>query len=415
MTTEATPARKILITGQVRSPELLARSLADFAALRAQKLLDQVIFSTWRGELQAYPELDRQFRRSGFELIESDPPLIPGTGHIWCQMLNLERGLDPAGPIHPHDRVIKTRPDLHMTPGLIAKLLNDESYLSPLTGGDAGEDCGVVSQVAGRPVFSHRIWIPWFEITKPFYMADECFAGRAADLLKLVNYDSRYDILRKMDAGITHIRRFIHPFLEQNGEFELFLRYFGRSGHFSAHRFTILGRNLELDPFIRMLVRYYRVIQSHFRVESDDSESKITFRAWSVPGPAPDPRQVGRNFTSAASWSPSGGHIYAYNTNWIDALLGGAFDHQKLPGDEFAARFDRWRGDSGPLVLNGAELEVLEQEKARRDELLDSTGPGAAGSAATDAGNGGRTMKIGRRWASALWERMTNGSWRKAG
>ena len=79
--------------------------------------------------------------------------------------------------------VLKTRTDVHIDPEFIRNNL-------PLSG-------------------RNRVWIPWYQRLRPFYMADECFYGTKERIRALVNYDTWYDNNKMW--GITHMRRFAHP------------------------------------------------------------------------------------------------------------------------------------------------------------------------------------------------------------
>ena len=294
----------ILLCGLVRTPDLLLQSMRDFVKLRNEGLVDRVFFSTWKGEVGKYESLREGLIASGVSLIESDEPEYAGTS-IFHQMKTLESGLDRFGD---DDRVLKTRCDVYIRPEFIAKLATDETYLKI----DA-DDTDLV--------FQEKVWIPWFEITKPFYMGEECFFGRAGDLRKLVNYDVSYDVKYDMDAGRGHIRRFIHPFLGPYPHLVEYLRSGAKTGHNTVHRFDILRRRCESEDFWYYLAFYYLIIRKYFRIEADYVPNQIEFRKWSQPKVTVDANVFDENFSKAKSWNNEKGQIYAYNEEWLCRLL----------------------------------------------------------------------------------------------
>jgi hypothetical protein len=191
--------------------------------------------------------------------------------------------------------------------------LTDADYLAP------DRD----PQVQRHMQFRRRIWVPWYEITKPFYLGDEAFCGLAGDLKQLINYDARYDVLYDLDAGISHLRRFMQPFLQQHPVFLAQLEHGGRSGHASPRRFPFLHMALQTKFFLGVLASYYFVLAAHHRIESNTIANQIIFREWSIPAVQPRPDQFLENFAPDRSWRPAAGHLFAYDEAWLHNLLNG--------------------------------------------------------------------------------------------
>ncbi|MFC1892236.1 hypothetical protein ACFLZT_07580, partial [Thermodesulfobacteriota bacterium] len=189
----------IIITGQIRSPELFLDCLSTLKTLKDEDLLYRIIYVLWTGELDAYPEIRKQLELIDVEIIETESALVSGISNIWHQM----KALDVA--IHEIPKgyyVLKTRPDVNISLNLMRRLFNGYFDLSLPNNRDMPK------------IFKARIWVPWFEISKPFYIADECFFGLREDVVKLYNYDARFDVIYSIDSALSHIRRFIHPFLD---------------------------------------------------------------------------------------------------------------------------------------------------------------------------------------------------------
>ncbi len=294
----------VLFCGLIRNPEMLLRSVRELAMLRRRGLVDRMAFSTWKGQIDSCCDLRRSLADGEVEFVESDEPQYQGTS-VFHQMKALELGLDHLDGC---GLVLKTRADVYVRPEFLERLAADSHYLEP----DRGSDLAV---------FERKIWVPWFEITKPFYMGDECFFGLASDLRKLINYDVSYDVKYDMDAGRGHIRRFIHPFLPHFPILADYLSFGAKTGHNTAERFAILRRNMETQVFWDCLATYYLIVKKCFRIESDYTPNQIIFRKWSQPRVTVDPDKFDENFSVEKSWNGARGQIYAYNERWLDNVL----------------------------------------------------------------------------------------------
>ena len=296
----------VIFTGLVRDQELFVKSIKDLAELRHENMVDEIIFSTWIGEIDKYDGLRNALEVYDCHLVEGDPP-PRSQSNIWHQMKSLYLGLEL---IKGNSYCLKTRADLFIKPEFIRKLISDKDYLN------------ISLQDDHNPIFEKKVWIPYFEITKPFYMSDECFFGKTIDIKKLVNFDASYDVLYNIDCGITHIRRFIHPFVQKNTFLKQYLRYAAYSGHFTPFRFEILEYNLKSDFYLRCLAIYYQILHTYFRVESDYTPEQFIFRHECInPTVALDEKEFRSNFAPKKSWNVKDGHIYAYNEAWLDNLF----------------------------------------------------------------------------------------------
>jgi len=342
----------VAICGLVRTPDLLLESISDFMVLRKQNLLDQIVFSTWIGEIDQYQGLRQRLTQCGVKLLESSPPEISGPGHIWHQMKALDLGL---GQLADESYVLKTRADLYIRPEFIKMLATSEEYLQ-------------IADDGHKPIFEKKIWIPWFEISKPFYMADECFFGLCKDLKKLVNYDASYHVLYDIDCGISHVRRFIHPFLRDHSIFYEYLQFGVQTGHSSMKRFAILDFDLHSDIFLEYLATYYLILDRYFRVETGYVPHQIRFREHSDPTVTIDSDQFDQNFTREKSWNSRGGHIYAYDERWLRNLLSEDITRGKLV-KKFHDALSRSR--SGQFSLDSVgRRKLVRQYEEQKDIML---------------------------------------------
>lgn len=239
----------VLFTGQLRTPALFERSLADLLELQAEGFIEGVIFSTWKGEL----------RRAGFTVeknlivIESELIADTGTGNYKAQMKHYIEGLNYIYKFSKDCFVLKTRPDIHISKEFIKKIINLNLNIDrKLT-----------------KIFNYKIWVSWFEITKPFYLEDSYFFGEINDMFKLYNLSSIYT-RKNLGQGITHIRRFSFPFLDY---FPILAEFINNKSALS----TNLGTNYNLDKLphtqrkyiVNLLATYYFILKNYFIVISE--------------------------------------------------------------------------------------------------------------------------------------------------
>lgn len=302
----------VVLTGQLRSPEWLLASVREWAAIPS---CGRMLVVTWDEEVAEARDLVAQLEAVGVEMVTAPTPPIRGIGHIWPQTLALKMGLDRLGE---DEMVFKTRSDLRIDAGVLESIMTTPGYF----------DVSVAQRV-----FEKRIWVPWFERTAPFYLADECFAGRAGDLAKLNNFDESYSLLHPVRCGITHIRRFIHPFRQVTDAFEPALAELGDVGHFAEHRWDRLDALLGDDAYLRLLGSYYAALGSFFRIGCPDGA--IEFREWSSGKPQPAIGEMAEAFSSSLATLQDGRHLMTHGEEWLSAALEGRLAGSV--GDRFTA------------------------------------------------------------------------------
>ena len=201
----------ILFTGLVRMPEMFKKSILDLLAMRKEGLVNKILFSTWLGEVEKYPDIHKFLDKHDIRIIRSKEPSPRGTKNsptIWCQMKALEIGLKN---IEKNRFALKTRTDVYINPLFLRKLFKEKESLLKIT-----------KDLPKGNLFRYKVWIFYYEIKTPFHMGEECFFGDRDDLKNLVNYESSYDIDYKIGGGISHIRRYINPFLR---DYPIFFEY----------------------------------------------------------------------------------------------------------------------------------------------------------------------------------------------
>jgi hypothetical protein len=266
----------IIITGRDKRPEILQKSSNIYKELLKEGFVKQVIYSTGKG---CMPEFIRSNCKD-FHLSETEEPILEcrrpngnlcklhngrGIGNCWVQTQQLEHGLslidDPQ-----HALVLKTRPDVLISKDLIKKVFKSI------------EEMKVGCEKTG---LLNKVWNPWFDLSKPFYMADECFAGRATDLQKFINY--RFIEYPRRFQGITHVRRTVEPFLNTFPALMDYILAKDDSKHIyaltSRKRARSILNGLETESYRQYLAAYYFILNKYFFIYNPLPE--IDFRVWS--------------------------------------------------------------------------------------------------------------------------------------
>src|SRR3989338_10094302 len=191
----------VIFTGLVRTPEKFKKSITDLVQIRKDGLINQIIFSTWDYELDKYPQIFEFLRKNNVTVLANKEPEDRGLGNIWCQMKSLDIALTKV----EDDRfVLKNRTDIYINPEFLRKIFKEKEKILRIT-------CAL----SKGNIFKYKVWVHYYELKTPFHMGEEAFFGHKHDIKLLVNYDASYDKKYKIGNAVSHIRRFIHPFLNQ--------------------------------------------------------------------------------------------------------------------------------------------------------------------------------------------------------
>ena len=198
----------------------------------------------------------------------------------------------------------------------------------------------------------------------------------------LVNYDRRYDEELNSGTGITHIRRFIHPFVEDYPILYKYLNNFKHEGRlkslavkikdkkiFDLRRFSILrdinrvkrfrdlNKRLKDRNYIDILSVYYSILYSHFYIDGDSYPEQVKFSKAAPPLKKIDPELIEKNFNQEKAVSRYGGQINDYNMTLLKNVC-----EKKLIETPFSKRlmsaideFNNQKHDA-PLHPNGSSL-----------------------------------------------------------
>lgn len=292
----------IISTGLIRKEDLFKKSIKDFTYLKERNEVDEIVFSTWYGEIDKYNGMRDFLTTMNIIVVESTPPNVC-QGSILHQMKSLEIGMDNIS--NKSLMIFKTRPDLYIK---LEALYEITSYDYQIEKNDFS-------------IFEQKVWIPWFEISKPFYLADECFFSSYNDMYKLINYDMKYDVYYDIDAGISHIRRFIHPFLNSYPILKIYLKYLSITGHGTTLRFDISKDMLETNEYRNFLYLYYILLNKYFIIGCKNTNDYIVFRRWSNYNQKLDEINFHEVIKAEYSFDCDKGQIFDYNDQWLKLII----------------------------------------------------------------------------------------------
>ena len=289
----------IIFTGLIRTEDRFKKSISDFVKLKSKGLINQIILSTWVNELDNYKELRTYLIENNIKIVESTPP-SQCKGSFLHQSKSLHCGLDSI-----EDKslmIFKTRADLYIEPDALVEIMNLDLTIDK-----------------NNPnIFEKKVWLPWFEISKPFYLADECFFATFNDMNKLVNYDMIYGSYFETDSGLSHIRRFIHPFLAKYPIFNIFLKYLATTAHGTLNRFEVLDKFMLNENYWQFIYLYYFILKNYFYIGME-KDNYIEFREWSS-STVKLPSDIKESFKKEYSWKKEFGHIYSNNNEWLNNI-----------------------------------------------------------------------------------------------
>lgn len=340
----------ILFTGLIREPEKFRKSLQDFIAMRSEGIIKDIYFSTWFGEVEKSPEFNNFLKQNKVKIIKNKEPSPRGTFEsptIWCQMKALEEGLKK---IDKNSFVLKTRTDVYINSKFLRKLFTQKETLLKIE-----------KSLPKGNIFKHKVWIFYYELKTPFFMGEECFFGHKDDLKLLVNYENYIEEKYKVGGGISHIRRYIHPFIKDYKIFETFLEKYSKDSALKSlverekimlksdlyrkyfphkyglraflrrfrvlrnfnkwNKYKVLKNNLEKEDYIRLLAAYYSILYSHFYVDNVSFQNQVEFYGKKSANVDLDSSNLDANFSKDKIFaSTAGGQIFGYDMKFLSNL-----------------------------------------------------------------------------------------------
>lgn len=293
-----------VLTGQLKNKKNLLKTIFN---LKNCSFINEIILSTWSEEINNNKNLFSFLAQQKIKIVSENSPEfdIP----YFYQVKSFENAINAIDD--KTLKIFKSRTDLFISKKTIKKIIDLDYKLS------------------NKSIFSERIWIPFFEISKPFYIGDECFYTSNKDSRLLINYETKYD---KWDigSGRSHVRRFLNPYIEKFDKIEKYQEQFSKTNHGSELRFQTLKNLLSNKDFLEYLFFYYMVILNDFRVGLEGQTSYIKFRDWSNGFTQPNQNLFYDSFKKSNSFNPSLGQIFSYDEKWINKMAKNSDITEKL-------------------------------------------------------------------------------------
>jgi hypothetical protein len=254
----------VLVTGFVKSPHLLARSLAPLRRLKHAGIVRSIHCVTWTSqELDAHvaPLADLPEVR----LIRAPPPDVQGSPNqrgVTYQIRNLEAAL----ALTPEDDslILKWRPDFVARHDFLRdKIVNFDSNCAV----PAGTCLGVAMP---PPVFRHKLWIPWADSSQPFFYEDAVFLGARRDVQKLVTPLTAQDMGILGDplcGSYAHVVRYAKLFQSRYPLFATYLKAFRHFPHDVEYRKQFVPYAADNGYFWHLLIAHAWILHSQFHVD----------------------------------------------------------------------------------------------------------------------------------------------------
>lgn len=165
--------RWAIICGLIRDEQVFETQLQSMLAWKAAGEIEDIVLSTWFGELERYPSVKAAHARGEFILVQSDPPILKTVGYTIHQAKSLYYALQA---VPPGAMVLKIRPDIApVNEAVRAAVVSADLTLTP--------------QPGWPEIFRKKILSAGYFADSPFYINDIIYYGQREDLLRLANFD----------------------------------------------------------------------------------------------------------------------------------------------------------------------------------------------------------------------------------
>ena len=255
--------RYIIFTGLFKDKMMFSRSLSNLLHIANDFNIKKIFFITWPSEIAKMKDahLLQLKKHKLIKFITIKRIRDKGFGNYLAQMTHYKKALEEVKSIMNNDNenyILKSRTDVSIQINFLKQIFLHDYKLEP------------------NKFLSHKIWIPWAHKTKPFYFEDATFYSHFDSMEKL--YSIRKFNIKQIGQGITHIRRFINPFLGNN-EYSDFCNIILTNKN-NLNFKSLNGKYNELISSSQgeiLMKNYYDILNKYFYVYTETPES-ITFR-----------------------------------------------------------------------------------------------------------------------------------------
>lgn len=256
-----------IVTGFVKSPVVLQRSLAPLRQLKREGVLRSIVWVTWEAA-EIDPWVAPLADMPDVSLVRVPQPAVQGTANqrgVVYQVRNLQAALARFAD-DDNALILKSRPDIVVNVDLLrAKIANFDSLCAVSDGQSA---LGVKMP---RPVLDSKVWIPWADSNQPFFYEDAVFLGKKKDLGKLITSLSQEDIgilSEPLCGTYAHVVRFARIFAPRYSLFANYLRNYRYFINDFDYRVRLVPHILNDGFFWHLLVAHAWILHSQFHVDA---------------------------------------------------------------------------------------------------------------------------------------------------
>ena len=233
----------IILTGKILDEIQFKKIIVKIIKLKKEKKVNQIILSIWKNQILS-KEVILFFKKNNVEILRNNNKKFSCS--FKYQSYLLKNGL----------RKIKNKKVL------IVKLRNDINFKLDQISRLSKLNFKIFNK---KKLLSHKIWVPYFEITKPFYIADEIIVTNYINFKKITSFKKYYGD-SFFDTGQTHINWYLGLFIKKFHKFDNYIKHFGKSYHFNSNRFFYLHKLINNQEYLKILLQYYKILNEYFIV-----------------------------------------------------------------------------------------------------------------------------------------------------
>lgn len=249
----------VVLIGALRNLVEFVNIIDLLLHLKKVKHVNNIILSTWKGELENHPTLREHLLRSGVCIVEvndvqSDYYKVSAHGNFLRQMKLFDEGLKRI----PGNRiVIKARTDFceNELVKLSDRILTESFHL---------DKCQLPNSL-----FDKKLAVFHINVTRYFDINDTVFVGMKNDLNRLIHYTLDYDLNYLSSGIVPEMRWFLKAFSEKYPLFQSFFKLI-QPVNYEKYLLTCLNKSGDL-PIITLRIQalYLFILNHHFIIIND--------------------------------------------------------------------------------------------------------------------------------------------------
>lgn len=246
----------ILLTGQIKLPNIFNNVINEYKKLK-KKYKIKILLTTWKSEEKKNKNKDIETLYLWDGLNKN-----PGDGNIISQAIQYRKGMEYIEKdIKDKSNlfILKSRPDVLIKSEFLEKIINLNYKLKD-------ED-----------ILKYKIWTGWAHAIKPFYLEDAYFYSHYDTMKRLKDFDNNMFKREHLGQGISHIRRFIQPFLNK---YEILNDYINNNNNLT-NGMEKLPIDLKDEYTNNLIKTYYEIINKYFYIFLEKNND-IIFRPWNT-------------------------------------------------------------------------------------------------------------------------------------